>query len=98
MMRKKFWGVLLILAAIALVISRLGLKYSVPLGFWQVVGTLFFGAGLIEGLSKKKIGTSVFFDCFFADYLSRPAQSAKRRILDDSWGSTADYDRVEHDF
>lgn len=26
MMRKKFWGVLLILAAIALVISRLGLK------------------------------------------------------------------------
>lgn len=57
---KKFWGVLLILAAIALIISRLGLKYSVPLGFWQVVGTLFFGAGLIEGLSKKKIGTSVF--------------------------------------
>ena len=39
MMRKKFWGVHLILAAIALVISRLGLKYSVPLGFWQVVGT-----------------------------------------------------------
>ena len=50
MMKKKFWGVLLVLAAIALVISRLGLKYSVPLGFWQVVGTLFFGAGLIEGL------------------------------------------------
>lgn len=64
MMRKKFWGVLLILAAIALVISRLGLKYSVPLGFWQVVGTLFFGAGLIEGLSKKKIGTSVFSIAF----------------------------------
>ena len=84
MMRKKFGGVLLILAAIALVISRLGLKYSVPLGFWQVVGTLFFGAGLIEGLSKKN--------------LSRPAQSAKRRILDDSWGSAVNYDRVEHDF
>lgn len=64
MMRKKFWGVLLILAAIALVISRLGLKYSVPLGFWQVVVTLFFGAGLIEGLSKKKIGTSVFSIAF----------------------------------
>ena len=36
----------------------------VPLGFWQVVGTLFFGAGLIEGLSKKKIGTSVFSIAF----------------------------------
>lgn len=60
MMRKKFWGVLLILAAIALVISRLGLKYSVPLGFWQVVGTLFFGAGLIEGLSKRKSERAFF--------------------------------------
>ena len=65
MMRKKFWGVLLILAAIALVISRLGLKYSVPLGFWQVVGTLFFGAGLIEAALLITIGLNMIFKQHF---------------------------------
>lgn len=64
MMRRKIWGLLLIVAAAALVISRLDLKYSVPLGFWQVAGTLFFGAGVVDGLTRRKVATTVFSAAF----------------------------------
>lgn len=37
-----------------------GFEIQRAVRFWQVVGTLFFGAGLIEGLSKRKSERAFF--------------------------------------
>lgn len=56
--RNIFWGVLFLLGAVAVIISRLG--YLQGLGFWSVLITVFLAGFLINGVFKRNWGQILF--------------------------------------
>ena len=47
-----FWGLFLIFGAVFLIVSKLGLVEGI--GFWTVIGTIFFGCILLSSLIKLR--------------------------------------------
>ena len=57
-----FWGLFLIFGAVFLIVSKLGLVEGI--GFWTVIGTVFFGCILLSSLIKLRF-TGIFFSLAF---------------------------------
>ena len=57
-----FWGLFLIFGAVFLIVSKLGLVEGI--GFWTVIGTIFFGCILLSSLIKLRF-TGIFFSLAF---------------------------------
>lgn len=64
--KRLFWGVLLIVAALALVLSKLGYLGNVMdvVSVWDIILSVFFLVTLIEGVSKGRIGETLFSVAF----------------------------------
>ena len=64
--KRIFWGVLLLVAALALVLSKLGYLGNVMDAFsvWDIILTVFFLVTLIEGITKGRIGETLFSVAF----------------------------------
>jgi len=64
--KRIFWGVLLVLAAVALVMGRLGHlnNFMAGIGFWDVILTVFFLVTFVEGVTKDRIGEILFSAAF----------------------------------
>lgn len=57
-----FWGILLLLGAAALVVSRLG--YLDNIGFWTIIFTVFLIGFLVDGFVKRSFGLILFSVAF----------------------------------
>lgn len=64
--KRIFWGVLLVLAAVAMVMGRLGHlnNFMAGIGFWDVILTVFFLVTFVEGVTKGRIGEILFSAAF----------------------------------
>lgn len=64
--KRIFWGVLLLVAALALVLSKLGYLGNVmdAVSVWDIILTIFFLVTLIEGITKGRIGEILFSVAF----------------------------------
>lgn len=71
-----FWGVFLIAAAVFVVLNQMGI-WTYRLGFWAIVGAIFFLAGLINGVLKFKIVQSVFSLAFLLMIFAEPLHITK---------------------
>lgn len=56
--RNVFWGAILILMAVLLIVTNLGLIKGI--GFWSVLFTVFFAGCLIDGIIKRDITVILF--------------------------------------
>lgn len=57
-----FWGILLLLGAAAIVVSRLG--YLDDVGIWNIIFSLFLVGFLVDGLVKRSFGLILFSVAF----------------------------------
>lgn len=57
-----FWGIFLVLGAVLLIVSQLGMMEGI--GFWTVMGTLFFVAIFLKSLVTLEF-TGIFFSAAF---------------------------------
>ena len=64
--KRIFWGVLLIVAALALVFNKLGYLGGLldAVSVWDIILTVFFLVTLIEGVTKGRIGEILFSVAF----------------------------------
>ena len=62
--RFAFWGIVLVLGAVALILSSAGVNFGVELSAWRIVGGVFLLAWLIYTCIKLKF-TDVFFPLAF---------------------------------
>ena len=53
-----FWGMVLLLAAAALLLGRLG--YLEGVGFWTILFSAFLISFLVKGIVRLRIGTILF--------------------------------------
>lgn len=68
--RNIFWGIILVLAAVSLVVSQLGLVEGV--GAFSVVFGIFFLAMLIQGIVRRSFGTILFAIAFLCIVFDEP--------------------------
>lgn len=59
---KLFWGILLILIAVFLILDKIGIIKGI--GIWTIIFSMIFGVMLINGLMKRSWG-SIFFSIAF---------------------------------
>ncbi len=57
---KVFWGVLLLVGAVALIAGQLGYLNFAGFSFWTIVWTLVFVGTLVEGIVKARVGNVLF--------------------------------------
>lgn len=64
--KRLFWGILLIVGAIALVLNRLGYLGGLldVVSVWDIILTVFFLVTLVEGVIKGRIGETLFSVAF----------------------------------
>lgn len=62
--KKVIWGLLLVLAAVFLLVSQMGLIPEFNLGFWTILWTIVSAAILINGISKFQF-SGIFFGLAF---------------------------------
>ena len=58
-----FWGIICMLAAVALVVNKLG--YLQGMGFWSILFSIILAGICIRGILKKKWGQILFSAAFF---------------------------------
>lgn len=56
--KKVFWGVLLLLGAVALLVNRMG--FLEGFGFWSILFSAILVGTLVEGLAKRSFGEILF--------------------------------------
>lgn len=62
--KKVIWGLILVLAAVFLLVSQMGLIPEFNLGFWTIVWTMVSAAILIDGIAKFRF-SGIFFGIAF---------------------------------
>ena len=62
--KKIFWGIILVLAAVFLLVSQMGLIPELNIGFWTIVWTIVSAAILINGIAKFQF-SGIFFGLAF---------------------------------
>lgn len=70
--KKVVWGVILVLAAVFLLVSQMGLIPEFNLGFWTIVWTLVSAAILIDGIIKFRFSGIFFGLAFLAIIYAEP--------------------------
>lgn len=55
---RAFWGLLLVVGAVALIVNRFGFLRGISI--WTIILTIGFGALLIDGIKKRNIGCILF--------------------------------------
>ncbi len=70
--KKVVWGVILVLAAVFLLVSQMGLIPEFNLGFWTIVWTLVSAAILIDGIIKFRFSGIFFGLAFLAIVYAEP--------------------------
>ncbi|WEV36938.1 LiaF domain-containing protein [Lactobacillus sp. ESL0677] len=74
--RELFWGIALLGAAIFLIMNQLNL-FSFRLNFWTIFWTIIFGACLIEGLTNRSIGGTIFSIALLLIVYAQPLKITK---------------------